>query len=111
MSTQELETPRKFALTKIAEGDYLLPSNDGMTIWRLRKYFEDGSAEVELWSGKRKRLTGQYWSVHRYVGPRRFGQGRFPVADDVADWSNWQTFDSVLRTRQDAIRAALRAKN
>lgn len=100
---------RKYSLHRIGPGDYLLPSNDGQTIWRIQQYEEDGSAEVELWSGKRKRLKGRYWAAYRYAGPRRYSVGRFPVADDVSEWANWEMFDSLLPSRRKAIAVALEA--
>ena len=40
-------TERKYQMTRISAGDYLLPSNDGKTLWRICAYEEDGSAAVE----------------------------------------------------------------
>ena len=87
---------RKYVLTKIARGDYLLPSNSGKTIWRLCTY-EDGIEQ-----GLDHDL-GTVWGVWKWVG------GGDVV--DPLDWGRWEMWESSLRTRVEAIEAALRMGN
>lgn len=109
-ATQEVETPmpdkrnepRKYALTRIGKGDYLLPSNDGTRLWRIYSYEEDGSAE---WSDGTK-IKGTFWACARHVDP--LPSIRHTV--DWLDWTNdWEPWAMIQRTRQDAIAEALRA--
>lgn len=92
---------RKYAMTRIRKGDYLWPSNDRSVIWRIRQYTEDGSAEVWTNDGKTRRLLGTYWAIHRYTG-------RDHDAIDTEEWSEWETWDSLLKTREQAIEAAMK---
>ena len=87
------EAERKYALMKIAKGDYLLPSNDGRTIWRLSSY-EDGIAQ-----GLDHDL-GTVWGVWK-----RTGNG---TTVDPSDWGAWEMQEGSLATRAEAIEAALR---
>jgi hypothetical protein len=84
---------RKYALTKIAAGDYLLPSNDGRTIWRLSSY-EDGIDQ-----GLDHDL-GTVWGVWKWTG-----DGRTVDPDDPGCW---EMLEGTLSTRAEAITAALR---
>jgi hypothetical protein len=82
---------RKYALTRISAGDYILPSNDGKTIWRIiRGDEDDGTGRVYT-----------VWQVWRYTAPLTG-----PV--DPEDWSLWALDESFCRTRQEAIGAAMR---
>jgi hypothetical protein len=89
---------RKYALTKIAPGDYLLPSNDGRTIWRIAK----GDAPDDT--------AATYWDLFRWTNtPERFqAMAENPWAGDVLDWNLWECVDSLSRTRAEAIREAMR---
>lgn len=89
----EIETiKRKYALRKIAKGDYLLPSNDGRTIWRLSSY-EKGIA-----NGLDHDLV--VWGAYKWTGDGRMV--------DPDDWGCWEMMEGGLPTRAEAIRAALR---
>lgn len=87
---------RKYVLTRIKAGDYLLPSNDGRTIWRLSQY-EDGPSHGLDWPKDR-----QVWGCWRWVG------GTIRPGIDVEDWSSWEMVASTLATRKEAISEALR---
>jgi hypothetical protein len=87
------EIRRKYALTKIKRGDYLLPSNDGRTIWRLCAY-EDGIEQ-----GLDHDL-GTVWGVWKWTGSG--------TTVDPEDWGAWEMWEGSLRTRAEAIQAALR---
>lgn len=91
---------RKYAMTRIKKGDYLLPSNDARTLFRIANYEEDGSAE---WGNGRK-LIGTYWAVYRRPMPREgVSVGSLLEWDD--DWEFWS---GPHENRQQAIEEALR---
>lgn len=90
---------RKYTMTRLEAGDYLLPSNDGATIWRLSRY-EDGPTHgiAEM---KRDRM---FWGVWRWdgIGPR-------PTSvEDLEDWSLWRHEAAHLESRDEAINEAMR---
>lgn len=91
---------RKYALTKIAAGDYLLPSNDGKTMWRITTYTEGPSSGIDAWPRDK-----QVWGIWKWMGPVGLGS-----AVDTEDWSRWDFFDGLNDTRQAAIDAALKLK-
>ncbi|MBN8868001.1 MAG: hypothetical protein J0H98_10650 [Solirubrobacterales bacterium] len=76
---------RKYALIKLGTGDYLLPSNTGLTFYRITRSEEEG------------------WDVFRW----RYRLLRHdPI--DVEDWSMWDCVSQLEETRRDAINEALR---
>jgi hypothetical protein len=95
MSNAKLE--RKYALTKVAPGDYLLPSNDGCTIWRIARYEDGPSKGLDI---PRDR---EFWGVWRWAGAECF-----VGYVDTGDWSRWNMVESGCDTRAEAIREALR---
>ena len=56
---------RKYAMTRLGKGDYLLPSNDARWLLRIATYEEDGSAEY----GDGKPVVGTFWAVYRRLMP------------------------------------------
>lgn len=94
---------RKYALTRIKAGDYLLPSNDGATLFRLATYEEDGSGEFSS-DGKTWRvLRGTFWAVYRRPMP-----ALDQATADLLEWSDaWEWIAGPLDTRQQAIGEAL----
>lgn len=82
---------RKYAMTRLGSGDYLLPSNDGETLWRLCLY-EDDDRKV--------------WGLWRW-------EGAFPTPDslmaslETEDWTLWQFWSGPFATRNDVIVEAL----
>ena len=88
---------RKYALTRIKAGDYLLPSNDGNTIWRIAKYVEGPSTGIEDWPRDR-----DVWGVWR-----RTGSGLYV---DLNDWDCFAFHGGMYNTRADAIAGALLAQ-
>jgi hypothetical protein len=86
--TAAMHVERKYVLTKVAPGDYLLPSNDGRTIWRIARYDE--------------RPNWRLWGLWRWNGPS--------LGVDVSHdgWGLWEMVDSRCETRADAIRQAMR---
>ena len=91
---------RKFAMRRLKRGDYLLPSNDERTIWRIAKYTEEGSLERALPNGGYEKIVGTFWGVWRYIG-------RGPV--DPNEWNDFDMFDALLKSRAQAIETALKA--
>lgn len=91
---------RKYALTRVSAGDYLAPSNDGQTLWRIYSYVEDGSAEVSSDGKKWRKVTGTWWAAARYKQPLPSG-GELP--DDFLEWGNWDVWATGLRTKREAL--------
>ena len=98
-------TARKYAMTRIAAGDYLLPSNDKQTLWRIYSYEEDGSAEWRDSAGRWHKITGRFWATAKYNRPLP-ESGEVPY--DFLDWENWTTWETNLKTQKLAIEATLR---
>lgn len=90
---------RKYVLTKVAVGDYLLPSNDGKTIWRIHRYTEGPTTGLD-WPRDR-----DVWGVWRWPG----GSGRPPELD--LRWDHWQFWEGLHATRAEAVNAALAIRN
>jgi hypothetical protein len=89
---------RKYVMTRISAGDYLLPSNDARTIWRIEVY-EDGPSHGLDWPKDRA-----LWRVRRWtgeLGPR--------VYVDLHDWDRWVVYAEGFERRVDAVAAALEA--
>jgi hypothetical protein len=86
---------RKYALTKVTSGDYLLPSNDGKTIWRIMRYTDGPSNGLDI---PRDR---DFWEVRRWTAK---GLDQYV---DLEDWDRWQSEVSLLDTRAEAINTAL----
>lgn len=99
-----VEAPqRKYVLTKIGPGDYLLPSNDdGERIWRIAKYVDGPSHGLEEWSRDRE-VWGLYTSS---LLNNSHGQLDRRAMD--LDWAEWEMEDGAFETRQEAIDAAMR---
>lgn len=99
--TQTIE--RKYALAKIEAGDYLLPGNDGKTIWRLVKG-EDGPS----YGLDPEQFPDDFtiWGVYRWEG-----RGHPETEDDLMlDGEQWSCITTSEQNRRDAIQAALRAE-
>lgn len=89
---------RKYAMTKIGKGDYLLPSNDGKTIWRIRRYTDGPSGGLD-WDADR-----DLWGIWRWLGSSLTA---FNGAC-VDDWSQWDFMEGFHDTRKEAVDAALK---
>lgn len=99
-----MKTERKYALIRVAAGDYLLPSNDLKTLWRIRSYREYGDAYWVDVDGKEHVVKGIFWEASRYFdGPMAAVDD-----DDLLDRDRWQSYSDSHRTRQEAIDEALR---
>lgn len=84
---------RKYAFTKVATGDYLLPSNDAQIIWRIMCYTDGPSNGLEI---PRDR---DFWGVWKWTGPID--------RVDPDDWTRWEVYLSLRDSRADCVRAAL----
>lgn len=97
---------RKYVLTKLARGDYLLPSNDAKTLWRIARY------EDRATSDERGVVGVHAWRLWRWTEPLGGAPAvqhwAYPAFVDPGDWSLWEMVESKLRTRAEAIREALR---
>lgn len=100
MQAERTAPQRKFVLSKVGPGDYLLLSNDGTTLWRFRTYEDGPSTGIMDWP---RDLT--FWSIWRYV--RRIST-QHPGVVDTEDWDQWEHVDSSYKSRREAIDAALR---
>jgi hypothetical protein len=84
---------RRYVMTRVTAGDYLLPSNDGTVLWRLtritlhRDPLEDG------------------WYVRRFNG---WLPADGPAPPDLLEPHMWETWDGPYDRRSEAVRAALR---
>lgn len=88
---------RKYALVRLKAGDYILPSNDGQTLWRIARYTDGPSSGLDL---PRDR---EFWGVWRWTG--RVIEGEYL---DTEDWQSWEFFQGMYDARSEAIDAALR---
>jgi hypothetical protein len=91
-----VKTERKYQLIKVAAGDWILPDNDGETVWRLRSYIDGPSMGLNLDHD----IT--LWGYSKWTGRRTALD-----ADDILDPDNWEYWDGNHRTRAEAIQAAL----
>lgn len=89
---------RKWQMTRVGAGDYLLPSNDEQTLWRITKYEErDGT----LTRGDGTVVNGDFWALWRL---------RFPLPDydavdhDLWDWDNCFPGDDLRVQRAETER-------
>ena len=99
-------TERRYVLTRITAGDYLLPSNDARRLYRISVHYEDGSASSLDRDGNEHVIRGTFWQAACWH------TGGLPTdhdvqSDDFLDWMNWHTVDYMLPTRAAAIEAAL----
>lgn len=93
---------RKYALVKIKSGDWLLPGNDGKTLWRLATYVDGPVNGLDI---PRDR---EFWSVSKW--DESYDWERIvndPMRGDPLDWDYWEGYAGLIETRADAIQRAL----
>lgn len=88
---------RKYVLTKLDVGDYVLPSNDGTTLWRIARGDEPTGDENQFFA-----RVWQLWRWRHAIEAVKW--------EDGADWDNWELTASWLDTRAQAIDYALSIK-
>jgi len=95
---------RKYVLTKLRTGDYLLPSNDGETLWRIRTY-EDGRING-LTDGP---YRAEYWELRRWTGGGPL-DANWQMAESIEDgnFDPWEWVAGAFRKRSEAIEEAMR---
>jgi hypothetical protein len=86
---------RKYQMTRVRRGDYLLPSNDAQTLYRIHAYHEDGSAG----------FTGTFWGVMRW--PDGMPTDADVQHEDFLDWDRWREVSWGHRSRAAAIKDVL----
>lgn len=95
---------RKYAMTRLRKGDYLLPSNDRATLWRIATYTEDGSAS----DSDGTVIRGTFWMVYKYRRPiPQTDAERRRFDEDIASWDGFESEYSMCRSRREAIGWAL----
>lgn len=95
-------TERKYMLTRLAPGDYLLPSNNGERIFRIARYIDGPSLGLE--DMPRDREFWGIWETDLLNGT--YGLLDRKVID--TDWSKWEMYTGCFDTRREAIDAVLR---
>lgn len=94
---------RKYRMTSVRAGSYLLPSNDGQTLWHIYS-FEDGRSHgIDE--------PDRTWWACAYF-PDTYDRAVASAERDVDDYGyidhgNWRECDSHLPTRSAAIIQAL----
>jgi len=88
---------RRYALTKIAPGDYMFPSNDGTILWRISRYTDGPSNGLEI---PRDREFWGLWQWNERVRPGSY--------IDTSSWDRWDFCEGHLDNRRDVIDAAMR---
>lgn len=97
---------RRYQMTRVRAGDYLLPSNDGGALWRVSRYREDGS--LERHDGTK--VVGDFWRAARFRGSLEDAERllRRDVEEFLSlDSDRWVETDCLLPTRAAAVAAAL----
>lgn len=100
MQAERIPPKRKYALSKVAAGDYVFPSNDGKTVWRIAKYEDGPSHGITDWDRDR-----EFWGVWRWAEPFT---GNLRGYVDLEDWNRWEFCEGMHDTRGEAVDAALR---
>jgi hypothetical protein len=92
---------RRFALTRLRAGDYLLPSNDERGLYRVQAYDEDGS--LSSYSGGE--IRGRFWLIYVHAGEvDRDALGRITGGVvDPDDSYSWIVIEQGFPTRKAAI--------
>lgn len=100
---------RKWSMKRIGKGDYLLPSNDLATWWRIHRYVEDGSLQQGNRTGGWTTVRGYRWALYRAPTSRItqiVSEGNDPF--DLDHWDSWEHYSAPYDTRTEAVADALR---
>lgn len=97
---------RKYQMIRLGAGDYLLPSNDAQTLWRIYSYQEDGSLWHSEYGKPDKQVVGMFWAVAKWN--RGFPEVMAFFDREFLEWDNWDFCAGPLLTRREAIGEAMR---
>lgn len=89
---------RKYALMKLAPGDWLLPSNDHKTLWRIATYTDGPSTGMDHMPRDK-----EFWGVWKWVGRAEFPRDEI----DLEFGDSWAMKSDWHETRREAVDAAL----
>lgn len=103
-SMRDQPSERRYQMTRVGKGDWLLPSNDRQTLWRIHTYDEDGSAEYQDETGWHK-IVGTFWATAKYNGDIPDDR---PLPEDFLEWHRWTPWAGPFSTRGDAIKDVIR---
>ena len=103
---------RKYAATRIEAGDYLIPSNDATTIWRVNSY-KDNGVYIE-WKSNDAGLmhlggpARTRWQAHRYkLTVAQLDALGDELPRDFLEWDQWQYDSGDYPTKAAAIKAVI----
>lgn len=102
-------------MTRLDAGDYLLPSNDRQTLWRIRRYWED--VTYVDGQGRDRRDRGYRWSTWKFTGGTHEDflasvdemSGFEEFVESLQDERTWREWASGFLTRRAAIEDTLRS--
>lgn len=95
---------RRYAMIRVRAGDYLLPSNDTQTLWRITSYAEDGTLVHVLPDGSERVVLGTFWQTAKCNRRDWLDLNDY----DMLDWDHWDHWAMGFRTRRAAVEDALR---
>ena len=96
-----VQTRRKYAMTRIEAGDYLLPSNDAKRLYRLTSYTDGPTYGLVDWP--RDRVV---WAVDLFTGSPDEGERLARAVEDYGS-GDWHRIADYLDTRGAAIEQAI----
>ena len=85
-----------YQMTRIAAGDYLLPSNDRKKLWRIKLYTEGPSSGLDWPADK------EVWGLWEWTGQLDGG------TINIDDWNRWNFHEGPYDTRKAAVQGALK---
>jgi hypothetical protein len=90
---------RQWQMMHICAGDWVLPSNDMQTLWRIRRDREIGDDDRDV----------MMWQVWRWPG-RGWRDATDAITESLVDGdlSDWEYVAGSCRTRAEAIEEAMR---
>jgi hypothetical protein len=94
---------RRWAMSRITAGDYLLRGNDDVSWWRVKRGME---VETDDDGGRWHRV--QVWEVWRWHEPFAPDPTAYDMPDMIFDREHWSCVASWLLTRAEAIREVVR---
>ena len=94
---------RRYRMMRVRKGEYILPANDGVTLWRISAYTEDGSASYD----DGMVIRGRFWRAQKWLGTKP-SPPQLAEALEASDyWRYWSDEREMFRSREEAIQFAL----